>query len=221
MINSSEVSIRGWEHSVYSYGAYASVKQVNETLKIHDRLSGIPAEGNVLNIGAGSYLAINALIRKVRPDVSVISLDGGYTMEPPDDDKWMTDEDEKYIATLPPAAQYKNSTAQYASVAAIAEAMPFSAESFDFVFGHASVPENMYDQDENFKAALANISHVTKLGSQVILGPHLADEQSVWADALRLSLDNKLFSSGEIKETEVYIPEFDTTISAYSTELVR
>lgn len=187
-------------YALQTYGAWATVEQIDTTLNISGQVQEIPQGSNILNIGSGVHLGINALIRHIRPDTFVTSLDPGYA----DGVRDVVEID-----------------AGDSLIAGVAENLPFTEKSFDFVFGHASVPENMHQHPDNYHALLGELSRVAKNGAQIVLGPHMVDFDPAWPEALDRHAASSHFLSAAIHDTTVVIPEYDIEVDAQITTLVR
>ena len=187
-------------YALQTYGAWATVEQIDTTLNISSLLQEIPRGSNVLNIGSGVHLGINALIRHMRPDTHVTSLDPGYAYG-------VQDVLEKGTAD--------------SLVAGVAENLPFTEKSFDFIFGHASVPENMHQHPDNYHALLGELSRVAKNGATIALGPHVVDFDPAWPQALERHIASSHFQTADIHDTTVVIPEYDIEVDAQVTTLVK
>lgn len=187
-------------YALQTYGAWATVEQIDTTLNISGLVQEIPRCSNILNIGSGVHLGINGLIRHLRPDAHITSLDPGYA------------DGVREIVEI---------DAGDSLVAGVAENLPFAEKGFDFVFGHASVPENMHQHPDNYRALLGELSRVAKNGAKIVLGPHTVDFDPAWPETLDRHATSLHFQSARIHETTVVIPEYDIEVDAQITTLVK
>lgn len=207
------------DHSVQTYGMYASVKQVNDTLRVDEKVRELPDAARVLNVGSGPYLGMSALIHTLRPDVTIVNIDPGYIYEQPSDVSVLEGMDASYIQRI--TERVPRTDGDQASVAGLVEHLPFADETFDYIFGHASVPQNMLQTPGNQQAVLKSLSRVAKRGATIDLGPlqtHIGDS---WQEALDKSVDDNLFASAKLVDTKVYIDYYDCEIAALTTRIER
>lgn len=217
-IHNTEISPDSLGFSLNTFGSNAPVKQINETLRLDERIQDLPQDAQILNLGAGIYLGVNTLIHTLRPNAHIVNVDPGYAYTQPEIMP-IAESDRAYIQTQTGVEPIV--TGEQHHIAALAEQLPFADNTYDYVFGHASIPENMLQSPANEQAVLRNLSRVAKQGALIDLGPLKVDLGDRWEGALNQAVNDGHFASAKVLSTEVYIEDYDLRLTALTTVIER
>jgi hypothetical protein len=208
------------DYSLRTYGMYAHAEQIDGSLDLSGQVNELGPNPTILNLGAGPYIGVNALIKTLRPDATLFSLDPGYAYTDTFEPIPLHEEDEAYIRTFTPDAIIPT-TGEEIRLAGLAEHMPFVDNSFDFVFGHASVPQNMLPEPGNRAAILGELSRVAKASASITLGLHMTNYEDEWATDVASAQRDGLFTSADIVSSKAYIKSHGMHVHGFRTDLTR
>jgi SAM-dependent methyltransferase len=184
-------------------------------LELDDHLQRVPANGVVMDVGAGPGLSLGAAIQLKRPDLTVVAIDSGFMFG-------NDEETEQYRAHTIDAFSDEQQLKLAASnnwrnkrVAGVAEQLPVRSGVADLVVSYAAVPEYTFAEP-----SLEETIRVLKVGGLAVNGPMTEWGFKPWDHVVQEALGQAQIAGYSIRQQIIW-GSGEQVVDAYFSSFVK